>query len=149
MNAIAPPAGFRLLVCGGRDYTDRAHVFATLDRVHAKKPVALVIHGAARGADTLAGEWAEDRGIEVWRFVASWQKHGNAAGPIRNQAMLATAKPEGVVAFPGGSGTADMVRRAEAAGVTVMRVSPAVRPATLAVSDAEMARMFPDAGWVA
>lgn len=121
MTALQPPDGFRLLVCGGRDFTDRERVFSVLDRVNARRPVGLVIHGAARGADTLAGEWAEEREVEVWRFVASWQKHGKAAGAIRNQAMLDAGKPQGVVAFPGGAGTEDMVKRAEAAGVTVMR----------------------------
>jgi len=121
VTALQPPDGFRLLVCGGRDYADRERVFSVLDRVNAKRPVGLVIHGAARGADTLAGEWAEEREVEVWRFVASWQKHGKAAGAIRNQAMLDAGKPQGVVAFPGGNGTEDMVARAEAAGVTVMR----------------------------
>ena len=147
MTALIPPDGFRVLVCGGRDYTDRAHVFATLDRVHAKRPISLVIHGAARGADTLAGDWAEERGIEVWRFVASWQTHGKAAGAIRNQAMLSTGRPEGVVAFPGGAGTADMVAKAEAAGVTVMRVRDALPRAASLVSDAEMAAQFPGCGW--
>lgn len=78
----------RLLVCGGRDYTDKAAAWAALDRAHRKRAVSLVIHGAARGADTLGAAWAQERGIPVQ-------------------------------AFPGGSGTADMVRRARAAGVVV------------------------------
>jgi hypothetical protein len=121
-RAIPPPPGFRLLVCGGRDYADRGHVFATLDRVTAKRPIGLVIHGAARGADTLAGAWATERKVEAWAFPANWQKHGKAAGHLRNQAMLTHGKPNGVVAFPGGSGTADMVARANSAGITVMEV---------------------------
>lgn len=121
MADLTPPDGFRLLVCGGRDYADRGHAFATLDRVHRKRPVGLVIHGGARGADTLAGEWAEARGIEVWRFPAMWAQDGKGAGPIRNARMLEVGRPQGVVAFAGGAGTGDMIRRAEAAGVTVMR----------------------------
>lgn len=62
----------RLLVCGGRDFTDRAAAFAAIDRVHAERGVALLIHGAARGADTLAGEWAEARGVPVLAFHADW-----------------------------------------------------------------------------
>jgi hypothetical protein len=120
-EGIPPPPGFRLLVCGGRDYADRARVFTVLDRVTAKRPVGLVIHGAARGADALAGEWASERAVEVWAFPANWQRHGKAAGHLRNQAMLTHGRPEGVVAFAGGAGTADMVRRAEAAGLPVMR----------------------------
>lgn len=54
---------------------------------------------------------------------------GKAAGPIRNQHMIDTAKPDLVVSFPGGAGTADMVRRAKAAGVRVIEVEPRLRPA--------------------
>ena len=109
----------KLLVCGGRDFTDRAAVFAALDRADAKRPVMLLIHGAARGADTLAGEWAAARGVTVAECPADWQTHGKAAGSIRNQQMLGLYAPDGVVAFPGGSGTADMVRRARGAGIPV------------------------------
>lgn len=121
MTALQPPPGFRLLVCGGRDYADRERVFSVLDRVNAKRPLGVVIHGAARGADTLAGEWAEEREVEVWRFPAKWGEEGRAAGHLRNQRMLDVAQPQGVVAFPGGAGTEDMIKRAKAAGVTVMR----------------------------
>jgi hypothetical protein len=115
------PEGFRLLVCGGRDYTNLDHVWATLDRVHRKRPLGLVIHGAARGADTLTADWALERDIETWAFPAHWSEFGKAAGHKRNQTMLEVGRPQGVVAFPGGAGTADMVARAEAAGVPVMR----------------------------
>lgn len=109
----------RLLVCGGRDYNDRERLFAALDAAHAHKPVTLVIHGAAKGADTLAGEWADARGIPVQAYPADWKKLGLVAGPVRNERMLREGKPDGAVAFPGGNGTADMVRRAEAARVSV------------------------------
>ena len=49
------------------------------------------------------------------------------AGPERNARMLAEGRPDLVVAFPGGTGTADMVRRAKAAGVRVVEV---VEPVT-------------------
>ena len=56
-------------------------------------------------------------------FPADWIRHGRAAGPIRNEQMLREGCPDLVVAFhddPGlGRGTADMVRRALAAGVPV------------------------------
>jgi len=66
-------------------------------------------------------EWAATK-PEIKRYVchADWETHGRAAGPIRNEKML-TWKPDLVVAFPGGVGTADLVRRAEAAGVPVQR----------------------------
>ena len=73
----------------------------------------VVIHGGARGADDLARQWGEiSVGIEGVEFRADWTAHGKAAGMIRNQRMLDEGRPDLVVAFPGGRGTADMVRRA-------------------------------------
>lgn len=115
----------RVLVCGGRDFVDHARVHAVLDHYHASNPFSVVISGAARGADTLAAEWADTRGISVLPFPADWDGHGRGAGPIRNAQMLREGKPDVVIAFPGGRGTADMVRRAEKAGVPVLRI-PAV-----------------------
>jgi hypothetical protein len=111
----------KLLVCGGRDYTDRAALFAALDYLHARRVIELIIHGAARGADKLAAEWAGARGIQSRAFPALWHAHGKAAGCIRNQHMLDCGKPDGVVAFPGGCGTADMINRSQTAGVPVWR----------------------------
>jgi len=48
--------------------------------------------------------------------------HGRAAGPVRNAQMLAEGKPDFVVAFPGGRGTADMCKQARARGVKVVEV---------------------------
>lgn len=109
----------RILVCGGRDYTNRARVNRILDRVHAERGITAIIQGTARGADTLAAEWGWDNKITVCSYPADWQAHGKKAGPIRNQEMLDRGKPDAVVAFPGGAGTADMVRRARAAEVAV------------------------------
>ncbi len=109
----------RVLVCGGRDYADEAAVFAVLDLLHAERPISVLIHGAARGADTLAASWARRRGIQGQAFPANWRKHGKAAGPVRNAQMLEEGQPVLVVAFPGGRGTADMVAQAWWAGVEV------------------------------
>lgn len=87
-----------------------------LDLLHERRRITLVIHGAARGADTLAANWAASRGVEAKAYPADWDRHGKAAGHIRNAAML-TEEPDGVVAFPGGRGTSDMRRKAEAAAV--------------------------------
>jgi hypothetical protein len=97
-------------------------VFRTLDRVHAKRPISKLVQGLARGADTLAQQWAEARGVQCIGFRANWDEFGKAAGSIRNQQMLDYGL-DGLVAFPGGAGTADMVRRTRAAGVTVMEVA--------------------------
>lgn len=110
----------RVLVCGGRDYADASRLWTVLDAIHRKHPINLLIHGGAMGADTLAGEWALARGVGCWRCPAEWGKHGKSAGPIRNRQMLEHGKPNMVVAFPGGRGTANMVSQARAAGVEVI-----------------------------
>ncbi len=107
----------RVLVCGGRDYTDRGWLQSVLSRIHAASSITVLIHGRARGADSLAGEWAERNGVMVLEYAADWERYKKAAGAVRNQRMLDHGKPELVLAFPGGRGTADMVGRARDAGV--------------------------------
>lgn len=109
----------RILVCGGRDYSDALWVAHILGRVLRERGISLVIHGAGRGADSLAASWAGQHRIETLPFPADWKAYGRGAGPIRNQQMLDEGKPDAVVAFPGGKGTADMVERAKKAGVPV------------------------------
>lgn len=109
----------KLLVTGGRDFADEAMVKRVLDVLHTKHSFTLLIHGDASGLDRLAGAWAKTAGIEVLACPADWKRHGRGAGPIRNKAML-DHKPELLVAFPGGKGTADMVKQAEKAGLTTI-----------------------------
>lgn len=109
----------KVLVCGGRDYGDRRAVYDILDRAHSVNPITLLICGGARGADQLAAGWAAYRSVPTKVFRADWEKHGRGAGPLRNQQMLTEGDPDLVIAFPGGRGTADMARRAEAASVPV------------------------------
>ena len=111
-----------VLVCGGRDFDDAGLLYETLDRLHGISKFTRVIHGGAAGADALAGQWAERRGIIAIQYKADWAKHGRAAGPLRNKQMLEVGRPELVVAFSGGRGTADMVRQAKRAGVSVLEV---------------------------
>jgi predicted Rossmann-fold nucleotide-binding protein len=109
----------KVLVCGGRDYADYADVRDRLDWFHHQYGISVIIHGAAHGADALAQKWAVEREIPYYGVPAKWKAHGRKAGPLRNQEMLDTTKPDALVAFPGGRGTADMVKRAEDAGIKV------------------------------
>lgn len=111
----------KLLVCGGRDFTDQERLFRELDKLHKASGIKVVINGGAGGADALSSAWARTNGVERMVFKADWGLHGKAAGPIRNQEMLDVASPDYVVAFPGGRGTADMIRRAINAGIPVYR----------------------------
>ena len=109
----------RVLVCGGRGYpADK--VFAWLDAYPDKSKISTIIHGGANGADRAAGQWGMFEGVDVVVCLADWKGLGPSAGPRRNQRMIDEESPEIVIAFPGGRGTSDMVRRAKKAGIEVL-----------------------------
>ena len=112
----------RVLVCGGRIYNDRTAMWAWLDAYHAANKIDVIIHGAAQGADRLAGLWAVARGVNEIKFPAEWVKYEEAAGPIRNQQMIDEGRVDTVVAFKGGKGTASMVKLARDAGLKILEV---------------------------
>lgn len=119
-----------VLVCGGRTYSDREAVLAAMAVLAERVTIEGVRHGAARGADQLAEQWAQQRGIETDPCPADWESQGRGAGPARNAEMLRRQpRPVVVVAFPGGAGTRDMVKQAGAVRVPVWRVvwTPPVR----------------------
>lgn len=128
---------FRVLVTGGREFNDAEFVNNTLGTLllNCTKEFVL-IHGDARGADTLAHLWAEDINatygselIKIKRCPAEWTKHNRfgvkyfdkAAGVRRNREMLERYKPHMVVAFEGGRGTQNMIEISEKAGLNVWK----------------------------
>lgn len=67
------------------------------------------------GADWLALKWAEENWYERLLFVPDWDRHGKAAGPIRNRDMLEKAGGNAFfVAFWDGKspGTKDCITQA-------------------------------------
>lgn len=109
----------RVLVTGGREYDDGARMAAVLTALQPR----IIIHGAARGADSLAQDWAVATNTSVASFPADWRGLGIKAGGMRNLQMLVEGKPDLVVAFPGGGGTEDMRRQARQNGVPVVTVT--------------------------
>lgn len=124
----------RVLVCGGREFDDwvllSSTIHAELDKrglvnqdiFDLHSPPITVIQGGAKGADFLGRVWAKMWGFPYEEYPADWKTYGKSAGHIRNQQMLDAGKPDIVLAFPGGTGTADMVRKAKKAGVEVIEV---------------------------
>lgn len=122
----------RVLICGGRDYADRATFTRTLDRLFEARgwttppdemgnwlPTVTIIHGACpTGADAMADEYAVVNWCQIEEYPADWSTFAIAEG-----------HPDICIAFPGGRGTADMVRRCRKAGIEVVEV-----PATCPVS---------------
>lgn len=109
----------RVLVCGGRKYDNYELVEQTLDPLVAQ--IDLIIEGGAAGADELANRWAIRNDIPRLTVPAEWTKYGRAAGAIRNVAMLKLG-PDLVIAFPGGKGTAHMVKIAKEEEIEVKEI---------------------------
>jgi len=113
----------KVLVTGSRVYQDYDKV---KDAILASG-ASIVVHGNAKGADTLAKHVCLAFGLDERRYPANWDLNKKAAGPIRNQQMLdlehTLEEPiDLVLAFPveGSIGTYDMMRRAEKAGIKVI-----------------------------
>lgn len=130
----------RVLVCGSREWTDVAAVHGALYGLAAlvgDEDDFVVIQGGAPGADSVASDWVAvtDLADEHLAFPADWDRHGKAAGPIRNQQMIDEAKPDVVIAFKDRFGvqnpetpwekddTEDIVQRAKTAGIPVYLVT--------------------------
>lgn len=115
----------KILVCGGREFDDWAVLCGWLDQAQEHYGHVEIIEGEAKGADFLARVWAKYRGVPCHRFPVDWTKHKRAAGPIRNQQMLDEGQPDVVMAFPGDTGTEDMISKVLDAGVQVFRFDKA------------------------
>lgn len=112
----------RVLVCGGHNYTNADRIFKVLDRAVQNLGLTVLIHGAARGADSIADGWAKLHEVEVIAFPADFKRYGKTGGPIRNTQMITEGKPDICIAFPGGWGTDDMVKKAREAGLKVYEI---------------------------
>ena len=107
----------RVLCCGGRDFTDMNFVTQRLNELRQVLGDFAVIHGGTRGADRLAGEWGKANGLPVIEVAANWDRYAKSAGSIRNAWMIEVCCPTYAVAFPGGAGTQDMIRKCQAKGI--------------------------------
>jgi hypothetical protein len=112
----------KLLVCGSRDWTDRDLIYDWLNSFNMSEEWLgiTLIHGAARGADTIAALVAKSFAWNIKPYPAEWEKYGKIAGPIRNREMI-KENPDIVLAFHSNlkesKGTKDMVLLAVSAGI--------------------------------
>lgn len=117
------------LVTGSRKMPAQyeADIYKTLNTYLKWHPGAIMINGCAPGVDTICLKWANERGVPVERFPADWEKHGKAAGPVRNRLMLKRlqeAHGQAVFAFSHGPlrfsrGTQNMVTQCNNSGIHV------------------------------
>jgi len=118
-----------VIICGGREYILTPEDYAWLDERISALAITVALVGSQSEADHRARVWMERRGVATATFWPNFEYHGKPGGPMRNARMLfwvvtmaqATGDQAGVLALPGGRGTADMVRQAETYGVQVWR----------------------------
>ncbi len=113
----------KVLICGGRNWADKETIRLWLVQLQTLG-YDTVVEGEARGADSIARDEALLLGMEVRPYPANWQKHGRAAGPIRNRQQFDSEHPDLVLAFHSdiskSKGTADMVKYARSKGCSVI-----------------------------
>jgi hypothetical protein len=116
-----------VLVSGSRTWTDTPAITRVLDQLRAWQAERLaVVHGACpNGVDAIADTWCRHNSVPAERHPADWSRHGRAAGPRRNTAMVAT-KPALCLAFirAGSAGATGCANTAESAGITTIRYRP-------------------------
>jgi hypothetical protein len=117
-----------VLVTGGREFNDLGLVFDAIAAIHSQTEITWLMHGDAKGADSLADKVASEIGINRIKIPANWTKYGKAGGAIRNRSMIDLLQVDLVLAFPGGTGTADMKRQATAKGIPVIEALDLVDP---------------------
>lgn len=111
----------KIIVTGGRDYKDREKVFKVLNYLN---PDFVRVGDCPTGVDAFVEEWLDDSGrFPMYRcYVAKWDAHGKAAGPLRNIEMIQDNLDSIVIAFPGGKGTLNCMTEAKKRGLIVLKV---------------------------
>jgi hypothetical protein len=156
LGLLPPPAlahrSIVIVAAGGRDLVwPQERIASALLQRSGGRPVHLLLHGGARGADRAIGRAAQQLGWRVQALAADWRRYGRSAGPIRNRLLLEQALVESqahtfpafsasvlVIAFPGGAGTASLEQQARRCcsrspvPVVVMEVPPPFSPEPLA-----------------
>jgi hypothetical protein len=111
------PAGAKVAFTGGTDFNDHGAIWAALDRVHAKHPDMVLLHGGSpRGAERIAACWAVNRNVVQVAFKPDWARHAKAA-PFKRNDQLLEVLPIGVVVFPGSGISDNLADKARKLGI--------------------------------
>jgi len=111
------PEGPKIALTGGYDFQDHQAVWTALDRVHAKHPDMVLIHGGSpKGAEHIASLWARERKIAQVAFKPDFNRFKNAAPFRRNDQMLEIL-PIGVIVFPGNGINDNLADKARKMGI--------------------------------
>lgn len=115
------PAGPKVALSGGLDFNDHRLIWDRLDKVHAKHPDMVLIHGGSqKGAELIASKWATNRKVPQIAFKPDWSRHAKAAPFRRNDAILELL-PIGVMHFPGTGIQDNLADKAKRLGIPVWR----------------------------
>lgn len=115
----------KIVVCGSREWTDYSKIMLRLKALH---PDSLVIHGGAKGADSLAEAVCAKLGMHTAVVRPRWDAFGKTAGHIRNAVML-DLEPSLVIAFSRGTGgTQNTINGARKRGISVEVIGQEVQP---------------------
>ena len=120
---VLVPIGPKIALTGGLDFDDHLLIWDRLDKVHAKHPDMVLLHGGSpKGAELIAAKWAANRKVPQVAFKPDWSKHAKAAPFKRNDVML-TMMPVGVMVFPGTGIQDNLADKARRLGIPVWKVS--------------------------
>ena len=108
----------KTIIAGSREAFE-SQTLAAIEGCPWKAQISLVVSGTARGADYWGERWAEANNIPIVRYYPDWNKHGKAAGPIRNKLMADNADALIAVWDGKSSGTKNMIETAKKKGLIV------------------------------
>ena len=115
------PAGPKIAFTGGADFNDHRLIWSMLDKVHAKHPDMVLLHGGSlTGAERIAARWADDRKVAHIPFKPNWTRHAKAA-PFKRNDQILEVLPIGVIVFPGSGIQENLADKARKLGIPVWR----------------------------
>jgi YspA, cpYpsA-related SLOG family len=119
------PAGAKIAFTGGLDFNDHAAIWDRLDKVHAKHPDMVLLHGGSpKGAERIAACWADTRKVPQVVFKPDWNRHARAA-PFKRNDQILDVLPIGIIAFPGSGISANLADKAKKLGIPVWKFADA------------------------
>ncbi|HEX2816385.1 MAG TPA: DUF2493 domain-containing protein [Phenylobacterium sp.] len=111
------PPGPKVAFTGGYACNDHVTIWAVLDRVQAKHPGMVLLHGGSpKGAERIAACWADARKVPQVAFRPDFTRHKNAA-PFKRNDQLLDVLPIGVVVFPGSGISDNLADKARTLGI--------------------------------
>jgi len=115
------PAGPKIAFTGGVDFNDHRLIWGTLDKVRAKHPDMVMLHGGSpTGAERIAARWADDRKVAHIPFKPDWTRHAKAA-PFKRNDQILEVLPIGVIVFPGSGIQENLADKGRKLGIPVWR----------------------------